>query len=327
MPEMALTTELRPANAEGIALAAEALRAGKLVAFPTETVYGLGADATNGAAVARIFSAKERPSINPLIVHVASADHAFRLGRFNAAAQILAKRFWPGPLTLVVPLAVDARISTIVTAGLKTIALRVPATKTAQSLLKAAGVPVAAPSANPSGRMSSTRASHVLEGLGGKVDLILDGGATVIGLESTIVGCTDATPRLLRPGGVSRGEIEAALGTRLAAFEPASVPTAPGQLASHYAPTAAMRLNVDKVTDGEALLAFGRNLPADADRSVMSLNLSPSGDMLEAAVNLFDHLHRLDASGAKCIAVMPIPDEGLGEAINDRLTRAAAPRA
>ena len=312
-------------DAQGLARAAEILRQGGLVALPTETVYGLGADATNAAAVARIYAAKGRPSFNPLIVHVPDLAAAEKLAQFDDIARRLAAAFWPGPLTLVVPLRPDAPIASLVTAGLDTLAIRVPAHPLAQKLLRAAGIPVAAPSANPSGRTSATRAQHVIAGLGGKVDAILDGGATGIGLESTIVGCTGGQAMLLRPGGLAREEIERVLGAPLAAPSGGTV-TAPGQLASHYAPRAPVHLNAAHVAAGEALLAFGPGPVAGQQDAKLVLNLSSTGDLLEAAANLFDFLHRLDACEATAIAVAPIPRHGLGEAINDRLARAAAPR-
>lgn len=315
-----------PADEAGIAEAARTLRAGGLVAFPTETVYGLGADATNGAAVARIYEAKRRPSFNPLIVHIASFQAAVRLGHFDGSAKRLAGAFWPGPLSLVVPLRAPSPLSSLVTAGLGTLALRVPRNRTAQALLDAAGVPVAAPSANSSGRLSPTRAAHVAEDLGGAVDLILDGGPTEVGLESTIVACVGDQAVLLRAGGVARGEIEAVLGKALEEVVSDGPVSAPGQLASHYAPGAPLRLDATEIHAGEALLGFGPQDPQGAERAVATLNLSRTGDLREAAANLFDHLHRLDAARPSVIAVAPVPGEGLGEAINDRLKRAAAPR-
>jgi L-threonylcarbamoyladenylate synthase len=298
-----------------------------LVAFPTETVYGLGADATSGEAVARLYAAKGRPSFNPLISHVADVSAARRLGVFNRVAQRLAAAFWSGPLTLVVPRVPGCPVADLATAGLDTIALRVPSHPVARELLKAFGGPVVAPSANRSGHVSTTTAAHVAADLSGRIDLILDGGATALGLESTIVACLGDTPALLRPGGLAREEIEAELGMPLAMPQAeANAPTSPGQLASHYAPRARLRLDIDAVKPGEALLAFGRRRPADAERAVASLNLSLAGNLIEAAANLFSHLRALDQSGARTIAVMPIPHEGLGEAINDRLRRAAAPR-
>ncbi len=306
--------------AKPIAEAARIVRAGGLVAFPTETVYGLGADATNGQAVARIFEAKGRPRFNPLIVHVADLEAARDLAMFGDAALALAEKFWPGPLTLVLPLRAGGkhRISELVTAGLDTIAVRVPAHPLAHRLLAAAGVPIAAPSANISGRVSPTAAAHVEEDLGRAVDMILDGGSTKTGLESTIVALLPA-PTLLRPGGQPREEIEAALGAKLLDYRETGV-RAPGQLASHYAPRATLRLNAEHAEPGEVLLAFGPAAPESA------LNLSRSGDLREAAANLFAYLRALDAEEPRQIAVMPVPQTGLGEAINDRLRRASAPR-
>jgi L-threonylcarbamoyladenylate synthase len=323
-----LATRVLTADRNAVAEAARLLRSGGLVAFPTETVYGLGADATSGEAVARLYAAKGRPSFNPLIVHVADIDAARRLGVFNATAEKLAAAFWPGPLTLVLPRPAICPVADLATAGLDTIALRVPAHPVARELLKAFGGPVVAPSANRSGHVSTTTAAHVAADLSGRVDLILDGGPTALGLESTIVACLGDTPALLRPGGLAREEIEAELGLPLAA--PRSdphAPASPGQLASHYAPRARLRLDADHVKPGEALLAFGPTRPGGADITKASLNLSPTGNLVEAAANLFSHLRALDQSGARTIAVMPIPHEGLGEAINDRLRRAAAPRA
>lgn len=308
------------ATREAIAQAAEILRAGGLVAFPTETVYGLGADATNGMAVARIYEAKGRPRFNPLIVHVSNAEEARRYGAFDGQAQMLAARFWPGPLTLVLPLREDSGLSSLVTAGLSSVGLRVPSNEIALTLIRQARVPVAAPSANRSGHVSPTRAQHVAADLGGRVDFILDGGPCEAGLESTIVSLTSGHPVLLRPGAVPREAIEAALGTTLARPQGAMCPESPGQLASHYAPRARLRLNAERAEEGEVLLGFGPEAPEGA------LNLSPGGDLREAAANLFGYLRKLDETGAERIAVMPIPDHGVGEAINDRLKRAAAPR-
>lgn len=313
-----LATERLEPTETGIDRAAALLRAGGLVAFPTETVYGLGADATSDRAVARIFAAKGRPRFNPLIVHVASRADAVRIAEFPDTARRLADAFWPGPLTLVLPLARDAGIAPLVTAGLDTVAVRMPAHPLAARLLAAVGAPVAAPSANPSGRVSPTTAEHVLDGLSGRIDAVLDGGPCPVGVESTIVGLWDA-PRLLRPGGLPAEAIEACLGQPLLGpRDDADRPTAPGQLASHYAPAAAIRLDAAAAEPGETLLGFG---PVAAD-----LNLSPSGDLTEAAANLFRHLRELDRRGVPRIAVSPIPDRGLGRAINDRLRRAAAPR-
>ncbi len=306
-----------------IAAAASALRDGKLVAFATETVYGLGANACDGQAVARIYEAKGRPSFNPLIVHLPSAEEAIRLGRFNSDALKLADSFWPGPLTIVVERADDCPVSELASAGLSSLAIRVPGRESARELLRLAGCPVAAPSANISGQISPTTAQHVMAGLGDRIWGVVDGGRCEVGLESTIVSCLGDTPVILRPGGVSREVIEEALG-RPVLLQTGSTndPISPGQLASHYAPNAAVRLNAKEARPGEAYLAFGKREPeADIIR-----NLSPSKDLREAAANLFAMLHTLDMLGADSIAVAPIPDEGLGVAINDRLARAAAPR-
>ena len=310
------TTEILRPDQSGIARAAALLREGRLVAFPTETVYGLGADATNDAAVAAIYAAKDRPATNPLIIHVASFDDARKLARFSAAAEALAGAFWPGPLTLVLPARKDAGLSLHALAPGGTVALRVPDQPVAAALLAAAGRPVAAPSANPSGRISPTTAAHVLAGLGGRIAAIIDGGPCEVGLESTIVEPGEP-PRLLRPGGLPAREIEALLGRPLAAAPASDTPSAPGQLASHYAPRAPVRLDAEAPREGEVYLGFG---PGRA-----TLNLSAGGDLREAAANLFGHLHALDAMG-RPIAVAPVPDTGLGRAINDRLRRAAAPR-
>jgi L-threonylcarbamoyladenylate synthase len=299
--------------------AAEVLRGGGLVVFPTETVYGLGADATNPRAVARIYAAKGRPRFNPLIAHVTGLDEALRHADLHANAVALAERFWPGPLTLVCARRGDSTIAELACAGLDTVALRAPAHPMARALLAAFGGPIAAPSANRSGRISPTSAAHAREELGDRVDLILDGGPCAIGLESSVVAI-DATgaATLLRPGAMARGEIEALTG-------PLNAPTAgaiaaPGMLASHYAPRAKLRLDAEAPKPGEAYLAFGAAAPAGG------LSLSPGGDLVEAAANLYAHLRALDASGAAIIAVAPIPAHGLGEAIRDRLARAAAPR-
>lgn len=313
----AAKTLLLCADSAGLLAGAEVLRHGGLLAFPTETVYGLGADARNGRAVARIYAAKGRPAFNPLIVHVATVAAARALSVFNAEADILADAFWPGALTLVLPLRAGAGISELVTAGLTTLAVRVPDHPLAQALLAGFGGPVAAPSANPSGRISPTTAAHVLAGLDGRIDAVIDGGACPVGLESTIIGC-DGPPTLLRAGGLPAEVIEAALGLQLARAADPGLPNAPGQMASHYAPQGQMRLNATKLLPAEVMLGFG---PVQA-----ALNLSQSGDLTEAAANLFGHLHRLDAMGAMHIAVSPIPEHGLGVAINDRLRRAAAPR-
>ena len=309
-------TERLSNDPAGLTRAATLLQSGALVAFPTETVYGLGADATNDRAVAGIFAAKDRPSFNPLIVHVPDLAAAQRIALFDDTALRLAASFWPGAVTLALPLRGDAGIAPLVTSGLATIAIRVPDHPLAQDLLHRAGVPIAAPSANPSGRISPTTTAHVLAGLDGRIAAVIDGGPCPVGLESTILTTTPA-PTLLRPGGLPTEAIEACLGAPLTRLPPGDTPNAPGQLASHYAPRAALRLNVTTPRDDEVLLGFG---PVAS-----TLNLSPSGDLTEAAANLFGHLHQLDATG-KPIAVSAIPETGLGRAINDRLRRAAAPR-
>jgi L-threonylcarbamoyladenylate synthase len=295
-----------PFTEDGIAEAARLILAGEPVAVPTETVYGLAADATNAAAVARIYGAKGRPSFNPLIVHVSDLAAAERIGEFSDAARALARRHWPGPLTLVVPLRKDAGIAAIVTAGLATIGIRVPAHPAMQELLGAVGRPLAAPSANASGSISPTRADHVLRSLNGRIPLIIDGGSTELGLESTIVAATGGPLRLLRPGPIETD----------AAMTSGSPIEAPGQLASHYAPSKPLRLNAMQARIDEFLVGFGP-IPGDA-------NLSASSDLAEAATRLFDLLHQADASPKARIAVSPVPDHGLGAAINDRLRRAAA---
>jgi L-threonylcarbamoyladenylate synthase len=300
-----------------IATAAKIIRRGGLVAFPTETVYGLGADATNDRAVAAIFAAKDRPRFNPLIVHVASMDDAERLVEFSPLARRLAVRFWPGALSLVLPRKPGAGLSLLVSSGLDTVAVRVPNQPIAQRLLQEAGRPIAAPSANASGEVSPTTADHVRQSLGNKVELILDGGPTKLGLESTVIGFEGGVWRLLRPGAISREQIEDITGPLTNPSEGAV--SSPGQLASHYAPKTVLRLNASKAEHGEVLLGFGPTIDA-------ALNLSARGDLEEAAANLFAMLRELDARGPSAIAVMPIPKEGLGEAINDRLRRAAAPR-
>jgi L-threonylcarbamoyladenylate synthase len=318
------TVRLREATPSAIAEAARLLKAGQLVAFPTETVYGLGADATDDRAVARIFEAKARPSFNPLIAHLAGAGEAEALAHVPPPAHRLARRFWPGPMTLVLARREDCPISRLASAGLATVALRVPAHPVANALLRQAGRPVVAPSANPSGRISPTTAAHVAAGLGDRVALILDGGATPLGLESTVLGFdADGTPRLLRPGALTVEELEAVAGPIETALDPGEGPTAPGQLESHYAPRLPLRLEATSVAADEALLAFGAGVP---EGGLVRLNLSEDGDLVGAAANLFRHLHELDASGARAIAVMAVPEAGLGRAINDRLRRAAAPR-
>lgn len=309
-----------PATSEGLASAAAILRDGGLVAFPTETVYGLGGDARSDLAVARIFDAKGRPRFNPLIVHVPDLASARRFAQFDARAEAVASAFWPGPLTLVLPLRRDAGLSALVTAELETVAIRVPAHPLAVALLRAFGGPLAAPSANPSGRISPTRAAHVLEGLSGRIGAVIDGGACAVGVESTILGLAD-TPELLRPGGIPVEALEAALGIHLPRSGDTHKPSAPGQLASHYAPNAAVRLDAADRRPGEIRLGFGADSHAD-------LTLSGSGDLVEAAANLFHLLRAADALAGPdgAIAIAPIPEHGLGRAINDRLRRAAAPR-
>jgi L-threonylcarbamoyladenylate synthase len=310
------------ADAAGIAEAARILRGGGLVALPTETVYGLAADAASNAAVARIYAAKARPSFNPLIAHVASLDAALEQGIFSAEALRLAKTFWPGPLTLVVPLAPRATICAAARAGLLSIALRVPAHPVALAVISAAGLPLAAPSANRSGRVSPVTAAHVARDFAGEIDLILDGGRCPVGLESTIIDCLAEPPRLLRPGGLARTDIEAVLGHALAGPSPPGVFRSPGLLNSHYAPRAKLRLEAATLDKGEAGLDFGGIFGEDKN----VLDLSPRRDLAQAAANFFIFLRELDARRPACIAVAPVPHEGLGEAINDRLARAAAPR-
>lgn len=309
----------------GLRAAVRALASGELVGMPTETVYGLAADATNGLAVARVFAAKGRPRFNPLIVHIASMEGAEAVAEFCDAARRLADAFWPGPLTLVLRKRPTARIAELTTAGLDTVAIRMPAHPVARDLIDAFGAPLAAPSANLSGHVSPTTAAHVAADLGDKVACILDAGPCEVGLESTIVGVAKGEGVLLRPGGLDRQSIEAVLGRKLSAPGVMSRVLAPGMLASHYAPRAHLRLDVGNVRPGEALIAFGSELPDDADAAATTFNLSPSGDLAEAAANLFSALRLMDEK-SQAIAVAPIPAEGLGEAINDRLRRAAAPK-
>ena len=324
-----IDTRLVPAEFVAIADAALCLADGGLVAFPTETVYGLGADATNGIAVARLYAAKGRPSFNPLIAHVFDLTAAQRLAVFDAAAEKLAAAFWPGPLTLVLKKRAGCPVAELATAGLDTIAVRVPDHPVALGILSRLGRPVVAPSANRSGHVSPTTAQHVLDDLGGRIDFIVDGGPAPVGVESTIIACLDR-PQLLRPGGLPREEVERVLEGPLedvpsGLLDPGA-PIAPGMLESHYAPRARLRLRVDRVNPGEALLAFGIRLPPGTENAAIVLNLSPGGDLVEAATNLFSDLRTLDQADVATIAVMPVPNEGLGEAINDRLARAAAPR-
>lgn len=319
-----MTTQIVVPTAPTIARAALLLREGRLVAFPTETVYGLGGDATSDAAVAAIFAAKGRPHFNPLIAHVPNLPAAETVAVFDARAREVAARFWPGPLTLVLPRRADCGVSLLASAGLDTVAVRVPAHPVAQKLLRATGRPLAAPSANRSGRISPTKAAHVAAELGEAVALILDGGPCVVGLESTILDLSVSGPVLLRPGGISLEALHDALGdVAIGAGDP-NAPRAPGQFASHYAPRLKLRLEALAARPGEALLAFGPEAPGGFAET---LNLSPRGDLVEAAANLFAMLRRLDRPNFIGIAAMPIPEAGLGRAINDRLRRAAAPRA
>lgn len=311
---MVTTVQLSP-DADGLDRAAALLSEGRLVAFPTETVYGLGADARSDSAVAGIFEAKGRPRFNPLIVHLPDLAAVSEYCEMPPEARDLAQAFWPGPLTLVLPLRPGAAISPLVTAGLDTLAVRLPDHPLARDLLTRFGGPVAAPSANPSGRVSPTSAAHVMAGLEGRISAVLDGGPTGVGVESTIVGF-EGGPCLLRAGGLPAEAIEQCLGAPLGAGGGGI--SAPGQLASHYAPEGSMRLEATERREGEVLLGFGH---VEAD-----LNLSPSGDLTEAAANLFACLHRLNEMQAERIAVSPVPEHGLGRAINDRLRRAAAPR-
>jgi L-threonylcarbamoyladenylate synthase len=313
------------ASSGSIATAVAILERGGLVSFPTETVYGLGADATNGRAVASIYEAKGRPSFNPLIAHVLDLAEAQRQADFSPTARRLAEAFWPGPLTLVLPKGASCGISDIATAGLDTVALRVPGHPIARQLLAALGRPVAAPSANRSGHVSPTRAAHVAADLDGRIDAIIDGGAADVGVESTILACLGGEVTLLRPGGITRAAIEGALGRAIETAEPPAEenPVSPGLLASHYAPRARLRLDAEAAQAGEAWLGFG---PDSALPRGPTLNLSLGGDVEEAAANLFGMLRDLDATGVPTIGVARIPEHGLGEAIRDRLARAAAGR-
>jgi L-threonylcarbamoyladenylate synthase len=323
-------TRILPASDAAVAAAARILAEGGLVAFPTETVYGLGADATNPAAIAHLYQAKGRPAFNPLIAHVGELAAARGIARFDAAATALAEAFWPGPLTLVLPKTLACAVADLATAGLDTVAIRIPAHPVARDILRVFGGPVVAPSANISGHVSPTTAAHVQSDLAGRIDLIVDGGPVAVGVESTIVGCFDQ-PMLLRPGGLPRAEIERVLGRALVqppadADSDSGQPLAPGMLASHYAPRARVRLNAQRLEPSEALLAFGLGAISGIDAASIVMNLSERGDLDEAAANLFGHLRALDGKGVRTIAVMPIPNEGLGEAINDRLRRAAVGR-
>ena len=312
-----MTERLDPTD-DGLDAAAHLLRDGGLVAFPTETVYGLGADATDARAVARIFEAKGRPRFNPLIVHVPDLDSALAHVRIEGAALTLAQAFWPGPMTLVLPRKSDSPVAELTGAGLPTLAIRIPSAPLARSLLERTSRPLAAPSANPSGRVSPTTAAHVLSGLSGRIEAVLDGGPCDIGMESTILMPTPEGVHLLRHGGLPQEAAKRLLGTALLPPPRSDAPAAPGQLASHYAPVGTLRLNATSPREDEAWLGFGPGPDGP--------NLSPSGDLVEAAANLFAQLQTLDARGTPRIAVAPIPEDGLGRAINDRLRRAAAPR-
>jgi L-threonylcarbamoyladenylate synthase len=311
------------ATPAAIAAAVRALRAGALVAFPTETVYGLGGDATSDTAVARIFAAKGRPRFNPLIVHVPGMAEAEAIARFDERAREAARAFWPGPLTLVLPRQADSGVSLLVSAGLDTVAIRIPAHPVAQDLLRATGRPLAAPSANRSGKVSPTEAAHLIGEFGDAVALVLDGGRCAVGVESTVLDLTGPTPTLLRPGGITLEALAEALGAVAVGGTDPVAPRSPGQLASHYAPALPLRMDAIDARPGEALLAFGATVPQGF---AAMLNLSPKGDLIEAAANLFAMLRRLDRPDFAGIAMMPIPEHGLGRAINDRLRRAAAPR-
>ncbi|CDZ57289.1 L-threonylcarbamoyladenylate synthase [Neorhizobium galegae] len=309
-----------------LAQACAVLADGLPVAIPTETVYGLAADATNPAAITRIYETKGRPRFNPLICHMSDLDMAERYTDFDPISRRLAEAFWPGPLTLILPLKPESGIHALATAGLDTVGIRLPK-GFASELIRAFGKPLAAPSANTSGKVSPTSARHVADDLGEKLTLIIDGGAAPVGVESTIVRVENGVIRLLRPGGVAAEEIEKATGVAVIRPEgPAAIIEAPGMLASHYAPGAAVRLNADHVETGEALIRLGSAPVKGMELAAAVFDLSPSGDLAQAAANLFDYLKRADATGAASIAVTPIPDHGLGEAINDRLARAAAPR-
>jgi L-threonylcarbamoyladenylate synthase len=318
------TRRLAP-DAAGIATCAAILRSGGIVGLPTETVYGLAGDATDPTAVARIYAAKGRPSFNPLIAHLPDITAARRQGLFDANALALARAFWPGPLTLVVPASASTMVCDLARAGLDNVALRVPASPLARAVLEAVARPVAAPSANRSGRISPTSAQHVIDELDGLIDAVLDGGPATVGVESTIVACLSGAPRLLRPGGITQAQIEAVTGREIVTRSETSGIIAPGMLASHYAPQAKLRLEAISAAADEAFLAFGP-VPAAANAALQILSLSPSGDLIEAASNLFGHLRLLDATGVRSIAVAPVPAAGIGEAINDRLARAASPR-
>ncbi|MGO1121045.1 L-threonylcarbamoyladenylate synthase [Rhodovibrionaceae bacterium A322] len=330
-PATAFRTDLQPSTAESQQKAAELLQAGELVAFATETVYGLGADACSDQAVAKIFAAKNRPSFNPLISHVADLEAAEQLVVFDERSRAVAEAFWPGPLTLVLPRREDSPVSLLCSAGLDSLAIRLPAKDSARAMLRAFGGPVAAPSANRSGRVSPTTAAHVMSELSGRVALILDDGPCAVGLESTVLSLAGEEPLLLRPGGLSAEAIEEQLGRPLALAQADTPLASPGMLASHYAPGLPVRLDAGLPALSEAYLAFGPLTP-EQEQALSALptsawrNLSPTGDLEEAAANLFASLRLLDLPDRSCLAVAPIPEVGLGVAINDRLRRAAAPR-
>lgn len=308
---------------ESLDRAAELILTGKLVAFPTETVYGLGADATNEHAVAAIYAAKGRPQFNPLIAHVAGTENIENFVEWNKTAQKLAAQFWPGPLTLVLPRAKGSPIALLASAGLETVAIRCPAHPVAQELIRRAGRPLAAPSANASGKLSPTLAAHVAESLGTKVNLILDGGACKVGVESSVLDLTTETPTLLRHGGVTKEMLQSFLDLRIReALHDDNAPKSPGMTLSHYAPSLPLRLNATSANASEAFLLFGKEEPLTGGAA--RLNLSPSGDLIEAAANLFSMLRALDRAELAGIAVAPIPESGIGAAINDRLKRAAS---
>lgn len=321
-----LLTRVTGVGADSILVGASIIRSGGLVAFPTETVYGLGADATNPLAVAKLYAAKGRPSFNPLISHVIDQSAAEKLGIFSTNARKLALAFWPGPLTLVVPKSYNCDVCELALSGLETIAIRVPSHPVARVLLEAINRPVVAPSANRSGKVSPTISEHVSHDLFGRIDLILDGGRADIGLESTIVYCSENEFKILRPGGISSSLLNSVIKNITDVGQSNDKLIAPGMLSSHYAPNAFVRLNADTVEFGEALLSFGEDKVKNVERAHKYLNLSPSSNLVEAAANLFQYLRTLDAEGVRMIAVVPIPNIGIGEAINDRLRRAASPR-
>jgi L-threonylcarbamoyladenylate synthase len=323
---MARIIDIRTDRQAALDAASTALSEGFAIAIPTETVYGLAADATNPAAIARIYETKGRPRFNPLICHMADLAMAEAYAVFDPVSRRLAEAFWPGPLTLILPLRPESPIHSLATAGLDTVGIRVPK-GFAGELIGVLGRPLAAPSANTSGRVSATSADHVEADLGTRIPLILDAGASAVGVESTIVKVENGELRLLRPGGLPASEIERVAGQRLRRAKKASAAIeSPGMLASHYAPGAAVRLDATEVEPDEALIAFGTAPIRGAEGARIAFNLSPRGDLAEAAANLFDYMKKADASGAASIAFSHIPDEGLGEAINDRLRRAAAPR-